>query len=156
MFVLSPSPIWFLARQCPHMLPECQSTATLLSKLFCSDFVKTCDKCGDSVSSLTLHIVLYCSKNETLRQRLWSKIYEFCGHSTYRRFIQLDVRNQVTHLTFGLCHFIENDLDREKCLKFVVKKFSQYVKIKCVVHTRNVAGLWQLRNIKWTTCSKGI
>jgi len=121
--ILSPSPIWFLAQQYPHMLPECQSTAILLSKLFCNDFAKTCEKCGDSVSNLTLHIVHYCSKNETIRQRLWGKLLEFCGHNTYRCFIQLNARDQVTHLTFGLCHFIENDLDREQCLKFVVKTF---------------------------------
>ena len=106
------------------MLPECQSTAILLSKLFCNDFAKTCEKCGDSVSNLTLHIVHYCSsKSETIPQRLWGKLLEFCGHNRYICFIQLNARDQVTHLTFGLCHFIENDLDREKCLKFVVKTF---------------------------------
>ncbi len=77
--ILSPSPIWFLAQQYPHMWPECQSTARLFSKLFCSDFFQTCIKCGNLVKNLTLRNVLYFNENENLRKSLCVKFMSCVG-----------------------------------------------------------------------------
>ena len=125
--VLTPVPIWLLCKEYPSLLNDCKSAVNILSCLYSHEFVKKCSHCDTLYVNYAVHLVFDCSRNEHLRQRLWTDIYRTFGHSVFVSLIRLEPKSQIVHLCFGLCQFLSCDSDRERCLRLVVTAFSRMI-----------------------------
>ena len=116
-------PPWLLCKELPGLFNNCMYAAKVIGLLFSAEYFQVCKTSGFLFTNATLHAVFECKTNENLRLKLWDEIYKNFGSHVYRQFIMLDQRKQILHLCFGLCQFIVEDENREKCLKIVVKLF---------------------------------
>ena len=119
----NPSRIWVLSKKFPKLLTECQSTIKLLSQLFSRDYLKRCEKCGMTIPNISLHLIFYCSHNESCRIKFWREIFIKFGFDIYASLIKLNLPAQITHLCSGLT--LKCDSTRERCLVIVVKAFHE-------------------------------
>jgi hypothetical protein len=122
---LNPSPIWYLAKQCPYLLQDCRKTAYLLSRLLSVEFYQVCKFCNSLYKNGGIHAMFECVANESVRQYLWICLLKQFGFYVYKTFIELEQSSQIVHLCFGLCHILTDDRDREKCLTICVKAVSK-------------------------------
>jgi len=121
--VLSPMPLWLLCKQFPCLFNNCMYAAKVIGLLFSAEYFQVCRTRGFLFTNAALHAVFECQTNENLKLKLLDEIFKNFGSHVYRQFIMLDPRKQILHLCFGLCQFIVEDENREKCLKIVVKLF---------------------------------
>jgi hypothetical protein len=123
--ILTPIPIWYLAKQCPNILRECKKTANLLGRLFSIEFYQVCKFCGCLYTNGGIHAMFDCVVNESARQSLWKCLLKQFGFKIYKTFIELDQCSQIVHLCFGLCLILQDDIERERCLSVCVRAISK-------------------------------
>jgi hypothetical protein len=125
--LLSPVPPWLLGKLNPCYFSKCSYVVKLLGLLFCREFLQSCYKCQFLTYNLAEHLVFECPNNEISRNQLWLDIYSVVGVRTFLSFTRMNKKLQICSLCFGLCNLINDDLNREKCLKIACNFLAKFI-----------------------------
>ena len=75
------------------------------------------------MNNITEHVLLYCTENDNIRRRLWSKLIEQLGIDTYNKLLEFQPEEQLLILFNGLEQILSDSSENERCLTIVVKYF---------------------------------
>lgn len=109
-----PGVLWSVARKSPKILFMCTFLMNTVGRIMSANYTQRCKKCGLLCENLIVHLVCFCTVNNSSRIHLWYYVIVTCGMEafvqTFRMcpedhcwfFIQLSIDNNGYCLTHYL------------------------------------------------------
>jgi hypothetical protein len=116
-----PCSIWRFCEIYRDYLTYCRTVVVIMSKLFSRDYDTICIKCKMSTNAIAEHLVLFCLRNDSLRQNMWKNLHKYVGDELYEQLCNLSPRNQLIEIISGLISFELDDITRVNCFKMIIR-----------------------------------
>ncbi len=105
---VNPHHKWHLSKLYLTYSKQCKNSVFLLAKLFDYERSVTCNGCGLCKRHIAEHIILYCARVHTCREKFWELIIDRLGETVYQRFISLSSGDQIQAMFSGYKLILDN------------------------------------------------
>ena len=112
-----PCSLWHFSRIYREQLDNCLTAVNVICRLFSRKLNYTCPNCSLSVEDIAMHIVMFCTENEKIRNNMWTSLHSCLGSDEFYKLISLSPFAQLLQLVSGFTLLRIDDVARVKCAK---------------------------------------